>query len=144
MTEYVQFIIPIVGDYPTPVDPENPTAPEQTLIDEWQARKDNADALYGKIERAEDWLLDGRYEDIINQNKYVEVAHAASPDVNGAAHWFPLDRIIGKDGYAGGASQWVTDKVATLRLTYELRGWVVDDPHDNLATRGYTIVDAGG
>lgn len=143
MGEYVLFIIPIVGEYPTPVDPENPTQEEQDAIDAWQVRKDNADALYGKIENAEGWLLDGVYQDIINQDKYAEVSHPASPDVNGAANWFKTERIIGKDTYPGGASAWAENKISQLKETYTLKGWVTDDVYLELSSRNYSIVTGG-
>lgn len=152
MADLIQclFVIPIIGTYPHPVDPENPTTEEQEAIDAWQARYDNAWGLYGKLERNYDRILvvSHDYIDLFYPDQGVEVSHPASPGVNGNAVWFPtawLGRPSDSATIADKAA-WFAGKIADLRAApteYIIRGWATEHAHTELTSRNYTIVTEG-
>ena len=110
------MIIEKVGDYPTPVDPDNPTIPEQEAIDAWQTRYDNYVGLIEKADKVE-WNVED-CDTIIKMNGGPTVTKAG---LFGILHHFPVDRILKPD-----PATWYTSKVSALITNgWALKGWVI-------------------
>ena len=130
---YALIILPVVGGSPVCVDPENCTGEESEAISAWQDDYDNLWGLYAKIKKAEDWLIDGEYVDIVYPGKGVLVTKAGQ---YGTAVWFLMDRILKPD-----PAVWFITKVAAMRdAGWIFRGYATDDPHQELLDRNYVIV----
>ena len=124
------LIFPYAGIRPVCADFENCTVEEQISIDEWQAITDNNNGLKAKINKVENWLLDGIYIDISNPKKGQLVIKAG---ILGIANSFPMKRILKPN-----PTQWFINKVAVLRATgWQLRGWATDNWYQELINRGY-------
>ena len=131
---YAMIILPVVGDSPSCVDPENCTVEELEAIAAWQDAYDNLWDLYAKIQKAEDWLIEGECVDIVYPGKGVLVTKAGQ---YGTAVWFLMDRILKPD-----PTTWFVEKVAAMRANgWNFRGYATDDPHQELADRNYVIVE---
>ena len=103
---------------PQCVDPENCTDAELSAQAEWQANKDNFAALKVKASRAEDWLIDGTWQNIIDENKGVRVTKDGR---FGRAFWFDSARILKPD-----PPGWFLSKKDLLFANgYLIRGWTV-------------------
>lgn len=143
-SQWCILIIERIGDYPAPVDPENITAEEQVLIDAWQARYDNHWGLMAKIARAEDWLLTGPYQTILNPDPNTGPVLTKAGQYGVLHHW-PLDRIINPSAVLTTA-EWFAQKMAQMIANgWGIRGWVltVDDNDPNVtvdsATRAFLL-----
>ena len=116
--EHCVFIIQRVDPKPVPVDPENITQEEQSLIDAWKIVRDNAWGLYRKIDKAEDWLLSGEYQDVFRPGQGVLLTKAG---LYGYLHEIPCD-MIKKDNPA----VWFGNKIqALIDNGWTIRGWAV-------------------
>lgn len=127
------LIFPWAGSRPEVIDSENLTKEEVDVLASWQAITDNNDGLKGKIDRVDEWLLEGDFTEIIDPKIGVMVTKAGQ---FGIAVGFPVYRILKPDPII-----WFTNKVSQLREAgWQLRGFIAASLDSGLVKNGYTKV----
>lgn len=123
---------PYVGIYPRPLDPENITPEEQALIDAWQIRYDNAEALQLKVHKAQDWIISGPHERIMDFFYGGPLVTKAGQI--GIVNCLEIERIM-----KPAPTDWLEGRLPDLRDNYLFKGWTTDDGNEELKIRNYPI-----
>lgn len=124
-TIYAILIIEKIGDYPWPVDPDNPTQEEQDAINAWQARYDNYWGLCAKADKIE-WDISEECEDVIQPGAGPTLSKAGQ---YGILHHFPVMRIQKPSATSTESERaaWYANKVSALiGQGWALKGWTVE------------------